>query len=143
MFCLVGGINTSIDLAIYNFLTRPAVGWTRISSNMISTSAAMCFSFLVNAQWVFRPDGGSMAAQAARFLSVTLFSAYVLQTAVIYFLSAAWPISAHAMQRLASTASRTGRFSPDFIQRNAVKAAAVGAGILWNFICYKYFVFAQ
>jgi hypothetical protein len=34
-----------------------------------------------------------------------------------------------------------GGWSDEFVQKNAVKALAVLAGLMWNFTWYKFFVF--
>ena len=46
LFCAVGVITTVVDFAIFNLLTRPAVGWRRIPANIVSVTVAMAWSFL-------------------------------------------------------------------------------------------------
>ena len=141
LFCIVGVSTTVIDFAIYNFLTRPAVGWQRIPANTVSVATAMTWSFLANWFIVFHPDGHDWLGRAGRFLVTTAFSAFVLQNAVLYLTTYVWkgPVN------LALFASRklrlNRRVNDDIVSRNTCKALAVAAGLIWNFCWYKFFVY--
>jgi putative flippase GtrA len=142
LFLVAGTLTTLLDFVIYNLLTREAVGWGRIPANCVSTTFAMTFSFTVNWLFVFQPAGGDVALRAIKFVAVTAASSYGLQNLVIYVLSKVWPGPVRLVYGLAQGMPATRSWGEDFVGRNTVKAAAVGAGILWNFLWYRYFVYA-
>jgi putative flippase GtrA len=82
LFCSVGVVTTVIDFAVFNLLTRPAVGWRRVPANTVSVALAMAWSFLANWLLVFQPAGQEWLVRAGRFLVTTLFSAFILQNVV-------------------------------------------------------------
>jgi hypothetical protein len=45
------------------------------------------------------------------------------------------------MCQLAGKTERLRGLGRDFVERNTAKAIAIGAGLLWNYFGYKYFVF--
>src|SRR4029079_8274368 len=90
LFCLVGASTTAVDFVVFNLLTRPAVGWRRIPANIVSVTVAMTWSFLANWFIVFRPDGQEWIQRAGRFLVTTIFSAFVLQTVILYLTTYVW-----------------------------------------------------
>ena len=49
----VGETNTALDSAVYSVLTRALVGWERIPADVVFTTIAMTFSFVVKSCWVF------------------------------------------------------------------------------------------
>ncbi len=72
-FCVVGVLNTAIDLGLFALLTRLA-GLDPLVANILSFSAGAANSFLLNKYWTFGAGGGGreVATQATRFLVVTL-----------------------------------------------------------------------
>ena len=139
VFCGVGGLNTVVDFLAINALSRRPFQWRRIPANIGSTTAAMANSYVINSLVVF--DGGqAVIPELGRFLGVTLVSAYGVQSAVIYLLSYVWPQPVSLLEVLVRRCGMT-RLESETIQRNLVKVAAVGVGILWNFFFYKYFAF--
>lgn len=141
-FGCVGIGATIIDVGIYNLLTRPAIGWRRIPANIVSVTAGMTFNFFANWLLVFHPAGNDWLAMTGKYLIVTTFSAFVLQNLMIHLATNHWLLPT----RLASTAVRhcglEQRFPAEFVSRNTAKALAIGAGLIWNFCWYKFFVFA-
>lgn len=143
IFCLVGVATTVIDFAVFNQLTRPAIGWRRIPANIISVTVAMLWSFLANWFLVFHPAGVDWISRAGRFLVTTAFSAFVLQNAVIYSTTHLWTFPARAAIALMRRLQVGRRFDDDFIARNTCKILAVTSGLIWNFVWYKFFVYAD
>jgi putative flippase GtrA len=143
LFCLVGVSTTVVDFAIFNLLTRPAVGWRRIPANIISVSVAMAWSFLANWFVVFRPDGNEWLERAGRFLITTAFSAFVLQNLVLYFTTYVWKWPSRVAVWIVRTIQLHHRLNDDMVSRNTCKALAVAAGLIWNFCWYKFFVYAK
>ena len=142
LFCVVGVSTTLIDFAVFNWLTRPAMGWRRIPANMVSVTAAMTWSFLANWFIVFHPDGHDWLERAGRFLATTAFSAFILQNVVLYLTTYVWTWPGKAVVSLVGRMRLNHRLHDDMIARNTCKALSVSAGLLWNFCWYKFFVYA-
>jgi putative flippase GtrA len=86
-YCIVGGINTVTDLAIFILLT----GSLKIApapANLVSYTTALCLSFVLNRNFTFRAARYSLmpAAQFYRFVAVNLIS-LVGSTAAVWSLS--------------------------------------------------------
>ena len=143
LFCLVGVMTTLVDFSVFNLLTRPAVGWRRIPANLVSVSIAMAWSFWANGFVVFHPGAPGGWPRAGRFLLATAFSAFGLQNIILYLTGSVWKGPARAAFFVVRQLGWEGRLSEDIVSRNTAKALAVSAGLLWNFCCYKYFVYAK
>lgn len=138
-FGLVGIANTLIDFVLYNILSSK-VGLTLVQSNIISTTAAMIFSFLANKNLVFKRTGGSTTKQVILFFAVTAFGLYVLQTGTIKLLTDFWlaPVGL-----VVASAHLIGITNHDqFIIKNSAKAVATLVSLTWNYIMYKKVVFS-
>ncbi len=141
-FLVVGALTTGLDFAVYNLLTRRPPGWGRVAANVVSCTGAMSFSFTVNGHWVFQPTrSAGVMGQAMRFVLVTAASSYGLQNLVIHGLSRWWRAPVRWVERRARPCRWTRGWSEDVVARNTVKAAAVAAGLLWNFAFYREWVF--
>ncbi len=70
-FCMVGILNTLVDLSIYYLLTREL--WTFQDSfsiaKLLSYLAATACSFAVNRYWTFEKRGGDVSGELLRFYS--------------------------------------------------------------------------
>ncbi len=142
LFLLTGAVTTLIDFLVYNLVTRKAVAWPRTVANILSSAVAMGFSFTVNWVWVFQPHDAVWMERAIKFLGVTCLSSFGLQSIVIHTLTKGWRTPVLVIQSVTSKFLWTRELTPDFVDRNFVKAAAVGLGLLWNFCGYKWFVYA-
>jgi putative flippase GtrA len=141
-FCIVGVATTFVDFAVFNLLTRPAVGWRRIPANLVSVTVAMIWSFLANWFVVFHPDGHDWLQRASRFLVTTAFSAFVLQNVVLYLATYLWKWPSSVALFVVRALRLHVHFNDDVVSRNTCKALAVSAGLVWNFCWYKFFVYA-
>jgi len=121
-FVLVGLLNTAIDFGLL-FALR-AVGLPIVPANMISTGAALAFSFFANRSFTFGAGHGSAVRQAVAFLAVTLFCLWVLQPLVLLggnaLLAETWGSSAALL---------------------ASKIAATVVSMVWNYLLYDRVVF--
>ena len=142
LFCVVGVTTTVVDFAIFNLLTRPAVGWRRIPANIISVTIAMAWSFFANWFIVFHPDRHEWLDRAWRFLIITVFSAFVLQNLILYLTTYVWKWPVEVSLFIVRTLRLSHRFADDMVSRNTCKALAVSGGLIWNFCWYKFFVYA-
>ena len=87
LYCVVGGINTIIDLSIFVFLTTSEKMAPPLA-NVISYTTALIISFLLNRNFTFRATAYWLmpAAQFYRFVAVNLVS-LAGSTAAIWMLS--------------------------------------------------------
>lgn len=132
IFCIIGLINTAIDVAI--FLTLQGQGLPIIAANIASTSVALVVSFILNKRFTF--DSQAPTRQTLLpFIAVTLTGLWLLQPLVIYLSLAFFDIT--AVNNLATA------IYADFnsIQNLLAKLVATPATIIWNFVLYKRFVF--
>ncbi len=143
IFCVVGVATTAIDFGIFNFLTRPSLGWRRIPANIVSVAVAMTWSFLANWLIVFQPGGHQWLDRAGRFLATTLFSAFVLQNVILYVTTYRWKGPSKAVLFVLRQLRLQAWLDEDMASRNTCKALAVSAGLVWNFCWYKLFVYAN
>src|SRR5688572_23787675 len=83
-FALVGAFNTGLDFAVLNALVF-GLALPKVGANIISSSAAMIFSYMLNHRFVFRSDKAHSTKLFITFIVITAAGLYVLQSAVIYF----------------------------------------------------------
>lgn len=124
-FLLVGGINTAIDFGLL-FLLR-SFGLPVITSNIISTTAAFCFSFFANKKYTFKTTDTNIVREIVFFVAITLFGLWVLQTVVIYVVTAAF----------------SGLNIPESLTLLIAKLVATVVSLVWNYTMYSRVVFAR
>lgn len=138
-FGAVGALNTFLDFFIFNFCSK-FLQLALIPSNIISTTIAMVFSFVVNRKVVFGKGDSSAVRQAVIFFAVTAFGLYVLQNAVIHLLAVSWPGPLLATVKVVRHLG-ISVFSDAFYVNNGAKAVGTVVSLAWNFIMYKKVVF--
>jgi putative flippase GtrA len=124
-FVLVGGLNTAIDFGLL-FLLR-SFGLPVITSNIISTTAAFCFSFFANKKYTFKTTDTNIVREIVFFVAITLFGLWVLQTFVIYVVTAAF----------------SGLRIPDNLTLLIAKLVATVVSLVWNYTMYSRVVFTK
>ena len=119
-FCVVGVLNTAIDLGLFALLTRLG-GLDPLIANILSFSAGAANSFLLNKYWTFGAGGSGreVAMQATRFLVVTLL-VFGIHEGLLFLL--------HKQLEL-----------PDLL----VKVLAIGVGVVVGFIFNKLWTFRE
>jgi putative flippase GtrA len=136
-FTAVGGVGALLDWGIFNQLTGNRWRWGRVPASMVSTSCAMVWSFSANGFLVFHPLHSTPEVRIWRFLLVTCFSGWCLQSAVIRSVSV-------GLARLAWKPKVPWKFISfrrDVLERNAAKVAAIAVGYVWNFCWYRAWVY--
>lgn len=138
-FGVVGLLNTVIDFGLLN-IVHFHFGVTLILANLISTTAAMVFSFVANRQVVFTSHSQALWQQIWRFWIITAIGVYVFQTGAIWLLT--HPLL--VVPRLGVTAVRNlglHHLSSSFIITNIAKLIATVISLIWNYIMYREVVF--
>lgn len=125
-FVIVGGANTIIDFVILfslvNFFAVPM-----FFSNILSTSAALTFSFFANKKFTFKDMGKNSKSQIIIFLSITLVGLWIIQPIIIM---------------LTKTILGTSAFDNNVVLL-AGKLLATCATLVWNYLLYRKFVFIK
>jgi len=124
-FLIVGGANTTIDFGLL-FLLK-ALGLPAISANIISTTAAFCFSFFANKKYTFKTAGTDIKREVILFIVVTLFGLWILQTLVIQAIMFALQNTSLSQEVLLLIA----------------KLCATAVSLVWNYVMYSRFVFRR
>lgn len=123
-FALVGVLNTAIDFTVLFVLVH--LGLPVFGANLISTSAGMVFSFLVNRSFTFGFNGTkSVLLQVVQFVAITLVGLWLIQPLVMGLVGVA-----------------LGGSGLDASMRLLLgKAAATCVSLVWNFTLYQLVVF--
>ncbi|KLU63857.1 GtrA-like protein [Desulfosporosinus acididurans] len=113
-FCIVGAVNTGIDLVVFAVLS--SWGFSLLMAHSLSYTCGGLNSFLLNRKWTFKQSSHT-SGQLSKFLLLnflTLMITYVLMVGVNKYL--AWPMI-------------------------ICKIAAIGAGLGLNFAGNRLWVF--
>jgi putative flippase GtrA len=124
-FGAVGIVNTLIDFGI--LFTLKSLGLPVVSANLLSTTAAFCFSFFANKKYTFKTTGTDVKREIILFIAITLFGLWVLQNIVIVIITA-----------LLSNSSL-----PSGVILFVAKILAICASLVWNYSMYARFVFKR
>jgi putative flippase GtrA len=124
-FGTVGAANTAIDFGLL-FILR-SLGLPVISANIISTTAAFCFSFFANKKYTFKSTGGNVKRELLLFVVVTLFGLWILQNAVMQLILL--PLHATAL--------------PAETSLLIAKVLATLVSLVWNYVMYSRVVFKK
>lgn len=121
-YLLVGVFNSILDLTLFTVLTV-GLSWNEVISNVISTSLTIFVSYSINRSFVFRSRQRTWGT-ALGFVSVTLFSAWILQSAVV------WGVIG-----VGGLIGLNNEWSILIVP--LAKTFAMGAGALFNFVGYR------
>jgi len=124
-FGTVGAANTAVDFGLL-FVLR-SLGLPIISANIISTTAAFCFSFFANKKYTFQSKDGNVKRELFLFVIVTLFGLWVLQTIIIQLVL--WPLHTTNL--------------PSETSLLIAKVFATLVSLIWNYIMYSRVVFKK
>lgn len=129
-FALVGVANTIVDFVVLISLVTLFQVPT-FAANIVSTTAALIASFMLNKKAVFRGEEGKSVRQILLFLVVTLAGIWLVQTLVMTQLYAALQgmVGAEGWQALALLI--------------AAKVVGIVAGSIWNYVWYSRVVFKK
>lgn len=132
-FGSVGMLNTVIDVTLFIVLRH--AGLNILFANILSTSVALCMSYILNFRFTFRSSHSNN--RLVWFFGITCFGLWILQPIVMTAIIKADSIV--PLLRLAETI--TGNHS---LAYNALpKLAATGVTLVWNYVWYSYKIFAK
>lgn len=140
-FVVVGVINTATDFVLLNLLVSFA-SLPLYGANLISAFLAMCVSFILNKNFVFRKGTQADPREFFTFIGVTLLSIWGVQTLVIFLLTQQFPQPLFTIADAVHSTGLAQSFSIEFIVNNMTKIIATAASLVWNYLFYKYVVFA-
>lgn len=123
-FGAVGVANTAVDVVSYNILVS-IFGVPLIIANVISTTAAMLTSFVLNKKAVFKGSEKGGAKQLALFFAVTFTGIWLVQGGTLVLVS--WLLQPLDL--------------PQLVQLNLPKFAGICVGLVWNYLWYSRLVF--
>ena len=127
-FAAVGSLNNAIDFGIVNFLifiSGIASGWTFSVFKTVSFFAGTTNSFFWNKFWTFGAKEKPRAEEAMKFYAVAIVGGIInvgMASFVVNGIQAPVDISPKVWANVGTLAGVAGSF-------------------LWNFLCYKFFVF--
>lgn len=130
-FILVGISNTLIDFVFFNILVLTFLSQNHIAANIVSTTIAMAFSYMMNKQAVFRNKKPHSALQMALFLAVTLTGIWVIQTLIMD----------QVFLYLQDEFAAEGHPVLVWFLLNIAKCFGIAAGAMWNYFGYSRIVF--
>ncbi len=126
-FALVGAVNTAVDVVIL-FVLAVGFGVVPFLANVVSTSAALVTSYMLNKKAVFRDADAKRAKQFAAFVAVTLVGIWGIQGGVI------WGVGAAARELFGAEGAAV---------LLAAKAIATVFTLTWNYLWYSRVIFAK
>ncbi len=98
LYCVVGGLTTLVNYAVYFLFTRAVGGWTGIDPGksgwlaVLGTAVAwlfaVAFAFYPNKKYVFKSEGGDIRREIAGFVTARLLSLGVDAALMLLFVSA-------------------------------------------------------
>lgn len=134
MFCIIGVINTIVDVTIFLGLREVAV--PIILANIVSTSTAVVVSYFLNRRFTFRSNR-EVARSLPQFIIITLIGLWVLQP-IIIGLGLLFLNSPAVDANLTAFVSTAGQY-----YELLAKLAATPTTLVWNFVLYRSIVFKR
>lgn len=136
-FVIAGGVNTTLDFVILNVLVWGFGVWS-YAANTIAVVICICVSYYLNHFFVFQKKAKVTLRAFLSFFAVTGFSSIFIQSAIIWL---SHTIFETPFSR--SFLAFAGLSDNQAFQLNIAKCAAVGVGMIWNFLFYKHLVFKK
>jgi putative flippase GtrA len=141
-YLVVGGLVTLADIVLYGFLTGERFRMPRVRANVISVSCGMMLGFTLHFALVFHPHEAHVPSRILKYILTMLCSLYGVQNVVIYGMGKLWRGPIRQAQGLVKHLEIARGYSDTFIDRITGKVAATLVGMVWNFLLFKYFVYA-
>lgn len=140
-FLLIGGLNTAIHFAVYNFLIFITKD-TEAFSLMIFTTTAFIFaninSYVFNKNWTFKDSESQEEAKKFSAFFVVSLVGLLLNVLIVYSIIKYIPdfLGVPAILHIVGGKAET-------LWANVALLAATLLALVWNFIGYKFIVFKK
>ena len=135
-FFVVGSFNTLIDFTILNLVTVLANA-PPLVANSVSVTIGITISYFLNHKIVFRHHEARSIKSYALFFLTTGISALIIQNLIIYLVTSSFNASEQSLFYIPGIHA-----DRHIIELNIAKAFAVGVGMIWNFLFYRYIIFS-
>ena len=132
-FCLVGAVNTGIDVSLFTALRLAHV--PLVPANICSTSTALLCSLVLNYRFTFK-NRSLTRLRIAGYITVTLFGLWVLQPICI-------KLSAGLVHGVLGWALHSRIMQSGVIRTALPKILAVVVTMAWNYAWYSRVIFAR
>lgn len=138
-FCVVGLFNTIVDYGLFYIF----ISWANIHKSVaqiLSTSVAMCGSYLINRCWTFGKEGRGNFGEIVRFLTINILAMFsvIALTHLFYDIL--------HIESLANSVLRSAGIDFTFMGDAAIMLCKVAASVfslMINFFGNKFWVFRE
>jgi putative flippase GtrA len=128
-FAAVGAVNTLVDFAVFLSLAS-VLHVPTVIANIISTTCALCVSYVLNKKAVFGDTDSHNYRQIATFVVVTLTGLWLIQSVIIVQVSS-WLVTVFGSETHAP------------LVLLAAKLIASVVSLVWNYVWYSRVVFRK
>ena len=140
-FLMVGAVTTVLDFFAFNVVTD--AGLAIIPANLISTSIALVAGFFMHRKIVFEDKTDMRLSQFISFIGFSMFSAYVLQSLVIWVVTNVWAYPLEIADSIAAITRLDQLFVDTVVERNSAKIIAALVTATPNFYTYSKVIFRR
>jgi len=141
-YLIVGGLVTLADMFVYNALTGSPLRLPRVLANTVSVTVGMLLGFTFHFIFVFHPGDPQIPLRAAKYVVTVAVSVYGVQNLVIFLLTEFWRVPVSVTHLATRTFHLASAYAGDFVDRTIGKVAAAVTGMAWNYVVFKFFVYA-
>lgn len=140
LYIVTGASVTCLDILLYNVFSSGPLKLKRILAHLYATALSMTAGFSMHFLFVFQPSDPLVFERMLRYVLTICFSAYVLQTSIIYYLSLRLAVHTNLPAALARIGVMTG-IPVECCACNYTKLCAVAAATAVNYVAFKFFVY--
>ncbi len=141
-YLVVGGLVTLADMLVYNALAGAPLRFPRVLANTVSVTVGMLIGFTLHFLLVFHPTEPEIPARAAKYIITVAVSVYGVQNLVIFLLTEFWRVPVTVTDLAIRALHFSSACADDFVDRTVGKVAAAVTGMVWNYVVFKFFVYA-
>ena len=135
-YVFIGLLNTGLFFGLVNLFGwafHVYSGWRFTAISVFATSVVVVHSYLWNSRWVFKLHESHSTQRFIKFVLSTI-GAIGLNAGIVYGMTTL--ISPPSL--LTALSDRT-----DLIWANVAEVVSLAAVVIWNYTCYKFFVFRE
>jgi putative flippase GtrA len=132
LFCIVGLVNTVVDITLYFFLHQ-FLGFPAFVASPITVIAVMTFSYYLNSKFVFKNE-----LNLNKYLKFMLFTGagvIVIQTLLSTF------FEHHVQAAVIQLGFSSNQGFDIFVANSLTRISGIFFSLIWNYFFYKLLVF--